>query len=215
MPEPRSTRRHLIASCVAAIVLWLSCHCPSPAAIVVEGSNAAKAANLNAWCGQYIAPVFHPTTDVIVRVLSDHDMNAYLNGDDPRDNSNDRAGGDDSNDDIDGVFENDPPRITLRLPDDGGLDMFTFAHEYGHFVWFDLLSGTDRKRYEDVYNHQRAGHHLVTRYAATNVEEGFAEAFSFFVNEAPMLRHRDSLSYQFLSDWSARAAHSLPIGAGG
>ena len=49
---------------------------------------------------------------------------------------------------IDGIFEDDPPRITLRIPDTDPPDMFTFAHEYGHYVWFSLLSKDDRKHYE-------------------------------------------------------------------
>ena len=91
---------------------------------------------------------------------------------------------DDDDGDIDGVFENDPPRITLRLPDTGGPDMFTFAHEYGHYVWFALLSQADRKHYEAIYDKQRAAHHLVTRYAATELEEGLRGGVLVFCQPA-------------------------------
>ncbi len=50
------------------------------------------------------------------------------------------------------MFESDPDRMALRLPASGELDVFTFAHEYGHYVWFHLLSKDDRSRYESIYN---------------------------------------------------------------
>ena len=94
--------------------------------------------------------------------------------------------------DIDGVFESDPDRMALRLPAGGDMDMFTFAHEYGHYVWFHLLEqGRPPSLRERCTSVSRAAHHLVTRYAATDVEEGFAEAFSFYVCEPPMLARRD------------------------
>jgi hypothetical protein len=181
---------------------------PSRADIVVRGTNGKKADELNAWCSRHIPQVFHPQTDVVVRELTDGEMDSYLNGGTQTGNSNDRASGDSSNDDIDGVFENDPPRITLRQSPGSQPDMFTFAHEYGHFVWFDLMSKADRKRYESIYKRQRSAHHLVTRYAATDVEEGFAEAFSFFVNDAPVLQHRDTASYAFLTGWEVQSEQS-------
>jgi len=94
----------------------------------------------------------------------------------------------------------------LRIPASGQPDLYTFAHEYGHYIWFNLLSRDDKKRYEGIYKKQKALHHLVTRYAQTDVEEGFAEAFSFYANEPPLLLRRDALSYQFLSQWPAPPA---------
>jgi hypothetical protein len=203
MLQSRSTLRRIAAYSVVAGVLSLCSHTASRADIVVKGSNGKKATELNAWCLHHIPTVFRPQTDVVVRQLNDPEMNSYLTGDDQGNNNNDRSSSDD--DDIDGVFENDPPRITLRLPSSGEPDMFTFTHEYGHFVWFDLMSKDDRKEYEAIYKKQHAAHHLVTRYAATDLEEGFAEAFSFYINEAPVLQHRDPASYAFLSQWQAQA----------
>jgi hypothetical protein len=203
MLQSGSTPRRVLACSVAAGLMSLCIHSVSRADIVVKGANGKKADELNVWCARHIPTVFRPQTDVIVHQLSDSQMNSYLAGDNKDDNNNDRSS--DDNDDIDGVFENDPPRITLRLPNDGQPDMFTFTHEYGHFVWFDLMSKNDRKQYESVYKRSRATHHLVTRYANTDLEEGFAEAFSFYINEAPVLQHRDPESYAFLAQWQQHA----------
>lgn len=208
MLQSRTTPR-VLAGLAATGALCLCMLSVSRADIVVKGSDGAKAGELNAWCSHHIPAVFHPQTDVVVRQLDDSEMNAYLDGNQQGGNSNDRSSSDDNdNSDIDGVFENDPPRITLRLPETGSPDMFTFAHEYGHFVWFDLFSGQDRKEYAAIYKKQLASHHLVTRYAATNLEEGFAEAFSFYINEAPVLNHRDPASYAFLARWENQAENS-------
>jgi len=207
MLQSRSTPRRIIACSIVAGVLSLCTLNVSRADIVVKGANGEKAGELNTWCSRHIPSVFRPQTDVVVRQLSDSQMNAYLTGDDQGNNSNDRSSSDD--DDIDGVFENDPPRITLRLPNTGSPDMFTFTHEYGHFVWFDLMSKDDHNRYAAIYKKQRAAHHLVTRYANTDLEEGFAEAFSFYINEAPVLQRRDSASYEFLAGWQSQAQDQI------
>jgi hypothetical protein len=204
MLQPGSTLRRLTVLALVVGGLCLSIHNPTRADIVVKGSVGEKADELNVWCAHHIPACFRPKSDVVVRQLTDSEMNAYLNSGNPG-NQNDRSGNDDSNDDIDGVFENDPARITLRLPNTGQLDMFTFAHEYGHFVWFNLMSRDDHKKYEAIYNHQRAVHHLVTRYASTDLEEGFAEAFSFYVGEPEILQHRDAASYDFLAAWEQQA----------
>lgn len=170
----------------------------------VSAPAPAQARQLQAWYDQHMPARFRAHSKLAVRELNDKDMDAYLKADqDPSDNSF-QTSSEDDNSEIDGVFEADPDRIALRLPTSGGLDMYTFSHEYGHFVWFNMMSRDDRKRYENIYNHQRAAHHLVTRYASTDVEEGFAEAFSFYANEAPLLEHRDPLSYQFFNQWNGR-----------
>lgn len=156
---------------------------------------------LQAWCEHHIPRMFQPKARVTVRNLSDHQMAAYLSGGDSAVDQDSKSShtptGDD--DDIDGIYENGPPRITLRIPKSGSVDMMTFTHEYGHYVWFNLLSKNDRSRYEKIYKRQAAANHLVTRYAATDLEEGFAEAFSFYVNQPLLLERRDSASSDFFS----------------
>lgn len=179
---------------------------PSGGPLDVSAPTTAQARQLQTWYEQHMPLRFRAHSRLAVRELNDQQMDAYLKGDeDLTDNSYDSPAnynGDDGLGDVDGVFEGDPDRIALRLPASGSLDMFTFAHEYGHYVWFNLLSGDDRHRYEAIYKRQRAARHLVTRYASTDMEEGFAEAFSFYVAQAPLLARRDALSYQFFSQWA-------------
>ena len=143
----------------------------------------------------HIPARFHDTDTVDVQILSRSEMLAYIRQGEPEDQSADQ--GDD--DTIDGIYEDGPPTVTLRATNDTDDLSFTFAHEYGHYVWQDLLTKTERKRYEQIYTKQRAAHHLVTAYAATELDEGFAEAFSFYAVEPPVLQKRDPLSYRFLA----------------
>ena len=174
------------------------------AQLVVTGPAEAPAAvTLTAWFDHHVPARYRGHGPFEVHPLTNPQMEAYLQSGDT-----DTAEGQSSHADegeIDGVFEDDPPRITLRVPGGEEPDTYTFAHEYGHYVWYDLLTPADRDRYAAVYKKQKAAHHLVTRYAQTDAEEGFAEAFSFYVSEPPLLRHRDPASYQFLNTWTAPA----------
>ena len=196
---------HLLA---LAAGLFLAPHA-ARAQIVVTGPVTPTARTLTAWFARHIPARFAARGRFEVRPLSDGEMDAYLRAGDAGQDSPDQDLSDQdqsSHDDdgaIDGIFEDNPARITLRVPASGQPDLDTFAHEYGHYVWFNLLSQGDRKRYECLYKKQKAAHHLVTRYAETDVEEGFAEAFSSYANEPPLLRRRDALSFQFLNQWPA------------
>lgn len=187
--------------------IWFS-H-PAQAQLAVSGPSDLQTKQLQSWYDHHIPARFRAHSRLVIRELYDAQMDAYLKGDedcaDPPSPQSASHTDDDGDGDIDGVFESDPDRIALRLPADGGPDLFTFAHEYGHYVWFHLLSKDDRKRYEAIYNRQRAAHRLVTHYAETDLEEGFAEAFSFYACEPQFLAHRDLLSYQFLNQCPSRA----------
>ena len=171
--------------------------------MTVAGSPSPTAHALTAWFAQHIPAKFQARGAFEVRPLPDFDMDEYLHGGDSDDNSPNSNAQDskDDDDEIDGVFVNNPPRIVLRVPESGKLDFYTFAHEYGHYVWFDLLSKGDRKRYEVLYDKQKAAHKLITDYAAESVEEGFAEAFAASVNAPATLLHQDPLSFRFLAAW--------------
>jgi hypothetical protein len=169
---------------------------------VVSGPATPASRALAAWLAHHVPARFAARGRFTVYPLGEAAMEAYLRAGDPDDDSNSHE--DDG--EIDGVFEDNPPRITLRVPAAGAPDLDTVAHEYGHYVWFDLLSKDDRRRYESLYKKQKAAHRLVTRYAETDVEEGFAEAFAAYANEPARLARRDALSYQFLSHWPAPPA---------
>ena len=174
---------------------------PSAAQITLTDPSAPAARALTAWFGQHIPAKFQAHAKVEVQALSDDAMDDYLRTD-TDDQSDSKSGSDDDNEDIDGVFSDDPPQIFLRVPDPAHPDFATFAHEYGHYVWFDVMTQDDHKRYKAIYDRQKAAHHLVSEYAADSLEEGFAEAFSVDMTNPAALLRQDPLSYQFLSHWS-------------
>lgn len=191
-----------------AALFAILCATAAPSAraeMVVSAPAPATAQLLTTWYTHHIPARYRAASRLNVRELPDADMDNYLRG-----GSTDtaHAAGDDMAD-IDGVYESDPDRMALRLFPERGADMYTFAHEYGHYVWFRLLSEDDRRRYDALYKRRRAAGHLVTRYAETSVEEGFAEAFSFYAAEPPILAARDPASFQFLAQWGQHS-HSAP-----
>ena len=195
----------------------LACARGAGAQIVVTGPATPTARSLTSWFAHHIPARFEARGRFEVHPLSDDEMEAYLRAgeaDSDQDQGNQDQGDQDQSshaDDgqIDGVFEDNPARITLRIPVSGRPDLFTFAHEYGHYVWFNLLSRNDRGRYEDLYQKQKARRQLVTPYAQTDAVEGFAEAFSFYVNDPALLLRRDPLSYRFLRQWHRPPARAL------
>lgn len=105
---------------------------------------------------------------------------------------------------VDGCFidggenEGDPARITLRETLEGEEAGLVFTHEYGHFVWDSLLTNSQRTRYQRLWKTQKRAGHLVTEYAGDSEEEGFAEAFAYYLRKPETLRHSDEASWQFL-----------------
>ena len=179
---------------------------PSPAQISVSDPAAPAAHTLIAWSRLHIPAKFQARDKVEVLPLSDDAMDDYLHSDPDSDSdgssdANDESNAKDSIEEIDGVFTDNPPQITLRVPNPAQIDYATFAHEYGHYVWFDLLTDNDRKRYKAIYDRQKAAHRLISTYAGESREEGFAEAFSADIVTPAALLHQDPLSYQFLSRW--------------
>ncbi len=177
----------------------------APAQISVSGPATPAANALTAWSRLHIPAKFQTHGKVEVQPLSDAAMDDYLHSDPDNDaesgDANNDSHSEDSAEEIDGVFTDDPPQIYLRVSDPAQIDYATFAHEYGHYVWFDLLTNADRKRYKAIYEHQKAAHRLISDYAGESLEEGFAEAFSADIVTPAALLHQDPLSYQFLSRW--------------
>ncbi len=118
--------------------------------------------------------------------------------------------GDDGNRDqngdtvVDGCYQNrresedDTARIYLSDALRGEEAALVFAHEYGHFVWDELLNDRQRDSYYLLWREQKKMEHLVTEYAAESEEEGFAEAFSYFLRKPDVLQKRDPASAKFL-----------------
>ena len=110
---------------------------------------------------------------------------------------------------VDGCYQNGeagddgPPIITVCDTLRGDQAALVFAHEYGHFVWDELLTEEQRGRYARVWRIQKRAHHLVTEYARESDEEGFAEAFAYFARHPSQLARKDAASTLFLRDLSA------------
>jgi hypothetical protein len=100
---------------------------------------------------------------------------------------------------IDGVYEDPKPTITLKADGDTATLCQTFAHEYAHCLWERRLTRDQRDDYTRLYIAQKAAHRLVTPYASTSEEEGFAEAFSYYVMQPAVLAKRDAASMAFLA----------------
>jgi hypothetical protein len=101
---------------------------------------------------------------------------------------------------VDGLYQNATPTITLRTASPTADLSATFTHEYGHYFWLNVLLPRDRDRYGSLYDKQQLAHRLISPYAAVSVDEGFAEAFSFYLREKPVLARCDPLSCCFLSN---------------
>ena len=179
---------------------------PSLAQIAVTSPATPTAHLLTVWSRLHLPAKFQAHDKVEVQALSDAAMDDYLHADpdsdtDSSNDANNDGNSEESDGEIDGVFTDNPPQIYLRVSDPAQIDYATFAHEYGHYVWFDLLTKDDQKRYKAIYERQKAAHRLITDYAGESLEEGFAEAFSADIVDPASLLHQDPLSYQFLSRW--------------
>ena len=139
--------------------------------------------------------------DIKVRELPPRDMERLIA---------DLEGGEaDRHDDsiVDGCYQNESedeptPIITLSENLRGEQAALVFTHEYGHFVWNTILNDHERSRYTRIWRNQSRAHHLVTEYASDSEEEGFAEAFAYFLRKPTQLQRRDPASLRFLHDLS-------------
>lgn len=180
----------------------------SPSALADEPTidgPASVTQSLTSWYDQNIPSAFRVACPLLVHEMTESALIDYINSGSGAHQS--KTSTVSNTDDIDGVYDRNPPRIAVEIEQDGKVDDFTFAHEYGHYVWFELMTKADRRAYEAVYKQSKSDKHLVTDYAAVSVDEGFAEAFSFYVNLPQDLQYRDADSYDFLSNWS-QSRHS-------
>ena len=129
---------------------------------------------------------------ICVQLFANRDMNAYIASGDPQAARLINLAS------VDGIYQNGVPTITLRVASQSSDLSATFAHEYGHYIWQRHLSRTGQRDYVKLYDQQKKAGSLVTTYAAVSVEEGFAEAFSYFVINKPVLATRDSMSCCYL-----------------
>lgn len=172
----------------------------------ITGASTSQRDTLQSIFNNHIPARFRTKDEIDVQVFDRQAMLDYIHEGEPADQSADQAG----DDTIDGIYEDGPPTVTLRSTPNLDDLSFTFSHEYGHYVWQDLLTKAQHKEYAAIYYKERAAHHLVTAYAATELDEGFAEAFSFYAMAPPILQKRDPLSYRFLC--SLQPGREAPAG---
>lgn len=174
--------------------------------VVVAGPETPATQTLNTWYGRTLPACFQARDRVWLYPLGDRAMDSYLKSVGLEDGTS-YAGG---NGEILGVFAERQKRISLRVSPAGGVDLQTLTHEYGHYVWFHLLNTRDRKQYRGIYKRQAQTRALVSHYAGTNLEEGFAEAFAFYVRQPARLQAKDPISFRFLADWAAARRRPFP-----
>lgn len=171
------------------------------AQVVIDGPETPAAQTLNAWYTQTLPSCFRAKDQVRLFPLDDRSMDRYLKSVGLEDGASYASGNGDG--EIMGLFAERQKRISLRVAANGAMDLQTLTHEYGHYVWFHLLGKDDRKQYRGLYKRQAASRALVSNYAETNLEEGFAEAFAFYIQQPAVLKDKDPVSFQFLADWAA------------
>lgn len=201
----RSSTSHVACfALIIALAFALAVFGQTRADLLLRGGQSSQQAQLQQVYNSQIPSVLKSSAPLPVTILGDHDMLLYITH-----GQNYQASDADDDDTIDGIYEDRPSRITLRGSTDSTDLPYTFAHEYGHYVWQTFMTKADRSRYARIYKHQLKAHHLVTDYAATDLDEGFAEAFSFYIVNKPELNRRDDQSCQFLDDLLAKmtAAH--------
>lgn len=138
---------------------------------------------------------------VCVRILDDQLMDRYLSDQAAVDSVKLVNAGS-----IDGLYQNSVRTVTLRASSPGDDVTATFAHEYGHFVWLNVLSKAQRTQYERIYQDSKRSNRLVSSYAAVSVDEGFAESFSYHLREGSILQSTDPASNCFLTNTLGLAA---------
>jgi hypothetical protein len=146
---------------------------------------------------------------VYVREITDSEMDRFVERfEGPNDRKSDSI--------VDGCYQADPAsdemagRITLRRSLRGENAALVFTHEYGHYVWANVLSGADRLHYRRIWREQKRSGELVTEYAADSDEEGFAEAFAYFIRRPKALRRADARSWRFLTELEQYQAEVQP-----
>lgn len=171
----------------------------SPArAEIITSSSTAESSRRAVWQRVFerVPAALRPRRDVLVREISDQEMDDLVAED-----AEQAARQDDDDSIVDGIFLYDDegrPTITLRRslsPADAPL---VFAHELGHLVWDTHLTAGERGRFTAAYKQSKSAKRLVTDYAGESAEEGWAEAFSFFVLKPDTLRGRDPRAFDIL-----------------
>jgi hypothetical protein len=191
---PSSLLGRAFASCLAVLCLF-ALVLPAAAGLHVEGGSSR--APLFRTLYDKLPDCWKTDREVIVREVSDREMRRLI--------AEDKRMSREEEDDmvVQGFYDNDgdgksPIVITLRSSLSADEARMVFTHEYGHYVWDDLLTKGDRNSYGELWQKQRRRGRLITRYAGDSREEGFAEAFAYFLRDPDRLRRKDVESFLYL-----------------
>lgn len=196
-PKPVQTRTRVALFASLLLILSVVCMASSQASLRVR----EYVPHAEQWFRLYneLPDVWKTRRDIKLRELPPREMErliARLEGDEA-----------DRNDDsvVDGCYQSgdeddDTPIITLCDSLRGEQAGLVFTHEYGHFVWGEMLTNRERTRYTQIWRSQKRAHRLVTEYAGDSDEEGFAEAFAYYLRKPAQLQKKDSASSQFFHD---------------
>ena len=194
----RSGLRSRMSFSLLGATLVLTCLTLSPARAQIR--FRADSAHGSLWRRLYSQlPAAWKARDLVyVREVTDEDMDRFVErfeGPNSKDNSV-----------VDGCYQANVAsddmagQITLRQSLHGENAALVFVHEYGHYIWSNVLTNADRARYHRVWRDQKRNRSLVTEYAGDGDEEGFAEAFAYFVRKPATLRRVDSRSSSFIAE---------------
>lgn len=77
----------------------------------------------------------------------------------------------------------------------------TIAHEIGHVIFDEFLSGEERKEWQELYSNSNE---FVTRRAIRSPEEDFCECFAVFKTDQTELERKDEKKYSFIRNLERR-----------
>jgi len=195
-----STTNWLISAALLGLMILFTLPMPASASLRIVGKSRHTALWQRIY--DHLPEGWKTDQTVIVQEVSPADLNGNRGGEEAYDGRDDNENDQDTS--IDGDYqegdEEEGQLPTIRLSsalddEDAGL---VFAHEYGHFIWNEKLTRAQRREYRHLWWQQSESGHLVTEYAGDDPEEGFAEAFSYFVQRPARLRRRDEESWRFL-----------------
>ncbi len=170
------------------------------AAVRAEVRVSERSPNAKVWRKLYAAIPEKWQTDreIVVEEVSGAELRriaAESEDTEPQDEESDET-------DIDGCYQNsgvkEPIRIFIRETLRGETAELVFLHEYAHFIWDEFVTPDEQELYTKVWREQRRSKRLVTEYAATSVEEGFADSLSYALRKSKYLKQRDPRSARFM-----------------
>ncbi len=94
--------------------------------------------------------------------------------------------------------------ITLLKGEDTDDFSEAFLHEFGHHLWFTVVSPPEISEFKALYAQAARAQTFVSDYAAVSAEEDFAESFAYYEMKPKLLAKRDPAAAQYMTQLLAR-----------